>query len=424
MTPDKYILSSELELLDGKIGEKNFLVSRDSSGALQVKKASEERRSSQVFNNYEIQRIGDFYEKAAEHFGAKMRLEFEIDESGIHILQAEEERELSFEEELRAPKVSEEKKVFMVEKVEKTTKTKMKLVLESPYRIDEGEKSGLKKVGVLRLEEAIQKKGKHPFFYLESHYINEYENLIYNSVKPVFENFEDVCVMTSDFLENEFVNLEGGGKFGEINPLLGLHGIRFGLKYPDILEAELRAIKRAVDGKAAEVFIPNIISIGELKKVKEMLKKINFENVKVGVSIDTPASVQLIKDFCSEGVNSVSVNTDRLLDYLLALDRENKNVAALFDETHPSFLYQLEYLLRVAKRNNVETNLCGSSVKNESVLKYVIQKGISFISVKPEDAKEVSEKVYAIENDFLNQTDNEPRKYELEKEKDEYIERI
>jgi len=145
--------------------------------------------------------------------------------------------------------------------------------------------------------------------------------------------------------------------------------------------------------------------------------------VKVGVIIETPAAVQLIKEFCQEGVDCIVLNTDRLLEHILAIDRENKNVSGLFDELNSSFLYQVEYLMRVAKRNNVETNVFGSALLNDKVLKYLVKKGVEFISVEPLDAKKVSEKVYSFESELFHGTDLEPRKYELEKVKDDYIEK-
>ncbi|MBS3084334.1 hypothetical protein J4411_00265 [Candidatus Pacearchaeota archaeon] len=426
---DKYVLSRDLQLLEKKIGEKKYFVMRDSSGFLKTSNSSEERKNSQVLNNYELQRIGDLAEKIESHFGKPQKIEFGIDESGIYILQADSLENFSDEESAGKLPHKEEKKVFQnegpfsVEKVEKVTKTKLKLVLDSPYFIDEVKKSGLKKAGVVKIEKIIQKKGKHPFYFFESHYINEYENLVFNGIKPFSESFEEVYVRTSDFLTSEFLGLEGGERFSEENPLLGLHGIRFGLKYPDILEAELRAVKRIHEKTDVGILIPNIICVDEIRKVKSLLKKIDFKKVKVGVIIETPAAVQLIKEFCQEGVDCIVLNTDRLLEHILAIDRENKNVSGLFDELNSSFLYQVEYLMRVAKRNNVETNVFGSALLNDKVLKYLVKKGVEFISVEPLDAKKVSEKVYSFESELFHGTDLEPRKYELEKVKDDYIEK-
>ena len=428
ITPDKYILSKELQILDKKIGEKNFMVARASSGSLKTIKSSEERKKSQVLNNYEIQRLGDLAEKIESHFGSPQKIEFAIDESGIYILQTEKISQIEKPEEgLKGPdsetakkeEQKKEKKSLRIGKVEKVTRTKLKLVVDSPYMTQEGSETGLKKVGILKIEKIIENGKKHPFYFLESHYINQYENLIYEGIKSVFDNFEEVWVRTGDFLSNEALNLEGGANFREENPLLGLHGIRFSLKYPDVFTAELRAIKRAAK-RDCGVLLPNVTSVGEIKKAREIIKNMEMD-VNLGVVIDTPAGIQLIKEFCEENVDLILINADRLIGYLLALDLSNENVKPLFDELHPSFLYQLEYLIRVSKRNKIETNLFGESLKNPELLKYLVKRGIDFVSVEPEDAREFSQKIFDFEKDFVKGTDSEPREYEMKKSKEDYL---
>ncbi|MCR4327524.1 MAG: hypothetical protein NUV46_03005 [Nanoarchaeota archaeon] len=433
--PDEYVLSRELEILEKKIGVKPVYVARDSSGSLKALKSSDERNSSQVLSDYEMKRLGDFAEKIETHFGSCQKIDFSVSDSEIYILDSADFKISSGEDtnnrikEVKSKEVIEKEdlerqpKPVTVEKVEKVTKTKLKLVLESPDMIEEGEKTGLKKIGILKIEKTIQESGKHPLYFLNSNNLNQYENLIYDGINLVSQNFEEVWVRTSDFLTNEFLKLEGApnSEFIEENPLIGLHGIRFGLKYPGILEAELRAFKKVSGNTLLGVLIPNIISVNELKEVKKVLKKINFENLKVGVLIETPASIQLIKDFCAEGVDSFVINIDRLSESLLSIDTSNSEVKKLLDYMHPSIIYQIEYLIRVARRNNVETNIFGKGVTNKDFLDYILQKGINFISVFPENAKSLSDKISSIENDFLKIKDSDPRKYEMEKVKGEYI---
>ncbi|PIO01355.1 hypothetical protein COT60_00875 [Candidatus Pacearchaeota archaeon CG09_land_8_20_14_0_10_30_9] len=427
VSPDKYILSKELDLLDKKIGEKSFMVVRDSSGNLKSVKSSEERKKSQVLNSYEIQRLGDLAEKVEIHFGTPQKLEFSIDESGIYILQTREiknseKNEIPKFEELKSSSIRKElkqtKEILVVDKV---TKTKLKLVLDSPYIASDASLSGLKKVGILKLEKLIEDSGKHPFYFLDSHYLNEYENLIFEGIKKLEDLFEEVWVRTSDFTSDQFFTLEGSRREKENNPFLGLHGIRFGLKYPDLLEAELRALKRFSEKVKVGVLIPNLVSIEELNKVREILKKINFEKVLIGVLIETPAAVQLIKEICASEVDAIVINTDRLMQYLLASDESNPQVIGILQEVHPAFSYQLEYMVRVSKRNNIDTNVFGELASNKDILEHLVKRGIDFISVKPEDAKEISEKILKIETEFLTGTDAEPRKYEVEKSKENYL---
>ncbi len=426
-TPDKCVLNKSLEIVNYKVGSKTRYVKRTSSGSLKAVECSEERKNSQVLSNYEMQRLGDFAQKIAEHFDTPQRIDFAIDDAGIYLLQTEEFSVVSErnEEEVEsfpeAVETQSEPFSHEVLKVEVATKTKLKLVIDSSALANDAVKSGLKKVGVLKLENAIYSSGKHPFYFLESNYISEYENLIYEEIKKVAQDFEEVTVRTSDFLSNEFSKLSGGEKFVEENPIMGLHGVRFGLLYPAILEAELRAIMRASKSFNVNILIPNIISVDEFIEVKKILKKIDFEKSCVSLVIETPAAVQLIKEFCSEGVYSIFVNVDRLIENLLSVDRENERIARIFDPMHPSFLYQIEYLIRVARRNGVKTHAFGSLLRNGEVLGYLVKKGIDFICVPAEEAHEVSKEVSNFEKEFFSGTDQEPRKYEIAKTNESYI---
>jgi len=180
--------------------------------------------------------------------------------------------------------------------------------------------------------------------------------------------------------------------------MLGMHGIRASLKYPELLKAELLAMQRVSGrGKKIGLLLPQVIDIEEVKKVKEYLKEIGFSQAKIGVMIETPAAVQLIKDFCGEGVNFVSFGTNDLTQYMLAVDRGNKEVQNLYNEMHPSILYQLGYVIRVAKRNNVETSICGQAGSKKEMVKFLVDAGIDSISVNADAAKEIADYVSELE---------------------------
>jgi len=417
ISPDEYELSETLDFVNKKIGQKNFRVTRDSAGALKKVPSSEERKVAQVLNNYEIQRIGDLAEKIESHFQKPQKIDFSIDESGIYILQTRTLGEKTFEKiSVSAP---ENKKPVEIEKVDKITKTKIKLFLDLPSLSEESAKSALRKVGLLEIEKEVEKTGKHPLHFLKNNSLEEYEKVIYDGLKKSAEHFDEIWIRCGNFVSENSLRLEGA--ISETNPLLGLHGIRFGLKYPDILKSELNAVKK-ISGKAKTgILIPNIVSVVELKKVREILKNLEMENVSVGIVIETPASVQLIKDFCSENLDLVLINTDGILQHLLAADKNNSAVSEILNFAHPSFMYQVEYLIRIAKRNGIETILFGSAIKNDEILRQVIQKGVDFVCVPATDAKATSEKIYEIEEELLGGTDLEPRKYEIAKEKKEYL---
>ncbi len=313
---------------------------------------------------------------------------------------------------------SEEK---VVEAVGVETKTKIKVIVDLPSFAKRAAKTGIKKVGLTRIEGIIAESGKHPEFFLNGK-IDEYEEIVLNGVKGIAEFFDEMWVRTSDIRSDEYRNLEGAPQEVEANPMLGFHGIRYSLKKPEILKAELKALNKIAEGnKKVGILMPQLISVEELKEVKKILKEINADKVEVGVMVETPASVQLIRDLCEEGIKFISFGTNDLTQYMLAVDRGNEEVQYLYDEMHPAILYQLGFVIRVCKRYNVETSICGQAGSKKEMVKYLVEKGIDSISVNADKAKEIAEYVSEVEKQIVAGTDKEPRAYEVKK-KEEFSE--
>ena len=295
------------------------------------------------------------------------------------------------------------------------TKTKLKLIVDLPSFAERAAKTGIKQVGLVRIEGIIAESGKHPRYFLKQNKIEDYEQVIFEGLKKLSEPFEELWVRTSDIRTDEFQNLEGAPKEIEANPMLGMHGIRYGLKNLDVLKSELRALQRISDtGKKMGILMPQVISVDELKKVKEILKEINFTQARVGIMIETPAAVQLIRNFCEEGIDFISIGSNDLTQYILAVDRGNEEVQNLYNEMHPAVLYQIEFVIRVCKRSNVETSICGQAGSKKEMIKFLIERGIDSISVNADIAKDIADYVSELEKELVEGTDKEPRKYQPE----------
>jgi len=296
------------------------------------------------------------------------------------------------------------------------TKTKIKVIVDLPSFAERASRTGIKQIGLTRIEGIIAESGKHPNYFLEKGNIDDYEEIIFKGINGIAKFFDEMWIRTSDIRSDEFKNLEGAPKKVEVNPMLGLHGIRYGLKNPKILKAELKALKRVVEksGKKIGVMMPQIISVSELQKVKEFLKEINFSEVKTGIMVETPAAVQLIKDFCNEGMDFISFGTNDLTQYILAVDRGNEKVQDLYNEMHPAVLHQLEFVIRVCKRNNVETSICGQAGSRKEMARFLVERGIDSISVNADVAKEISDYVAEVEKEIGEAV----REYQPKEEKD------
>lgn len=282
------------------------------------------------------------------------------------------------------------------------TRTQLKVILDLPTFAQRAAKSGIKSVGLARLEGIIAESGKHPNYFLEKGRIKDYEEIIFRGIQKIAEYFDDIWVRTSDIRTDEFQNLQGAPEKVEANPMLGMHGIRFSLKYPEILKAELNAMRRVSEkngkNKKIGIMAPQVISVDEVKRLKKMIADIGFNNAKIGVMIETPAAVGIIEDICKEGIEFISFGTNDLTQYTLAIDRGNEQVQSLYNEMHPSVLNQLAHVIRVCKEKGVESSICGQAGSNKEMVNFLVLQGIDSISVNADVAADIADYISQIES--------------------------
>ena len=313
-----------------------------------------------------------------------------------------------------------------VNQVFSKTKTKLKVILDLPTFAARAAKTGLKGVGLARLEGIIAESGKHPNYFLEKGKIRDYEEIIFRGISKIAEYFDDIWVRTSDIRSDEFQNLQGAPEKVEANPMLGMHGIRFSLKNPEILKAELNAMKRVAEEKKEVkigIMAPQIISIEEVRHLKKMIMKIGLQKVQIGVMIETPAAVEIIKEICEEKVDFVSFGTNDLTQYTLAIDRGNEQVQDLYNEMHPAVLSQIAHVIRICKEKGVESSICGQAGSNKEMVKFLVSQKIDSISVNADVASEIAQYISELESkteekaDYLEKESYEQKIAEREPQK-------
>ncbi len=299
--------------------------------------------------------------------------------------------------------IHEEKKVEILPVV--NTETEIKVIVDLPAFAERAAKSQAKAVGLMRLEGTIASNGKHPYYYVNNNSMQEYEDMIFNGIKGIAEHFEKVWIRTSDIRTDEYRELEGAPQEVEGNPMLGNHGVRDGLKHPDILRAEFRAVKRAAEqtNKKIGVMLPQIISVDEVIKSKKLAQEVGMihENVEFGVMVETPASVQIIDKLCEEGIDFISFGTNDLTQYTLAIDRNNEEVQDIYNESHLAVLRQIARVIRICKKYNVESSICGQAGSKKDMVEFLVKHGIDSISVNADAAKQISELVKSLEDSGL-----------------------
>lgn len=282
------------------------------------------------------------------------------------------------------------------------TRTKIKTMVDLPDFAERAAKSQVKSLGLVRIEGIIASSGKHPLKYVKEGDIKGYVGVLVSGLKKIARPFEEVWVRSSDIRSDEFRHLEGAVKEVEGNPMLGDHGIRFSLRHPEILKAELTALKELADefpNKKFGFMAPQIINLNELKEIKRYAnEEVGIQkNVKIGVMIETPAAVQIINSLCEEGMDFISFGTNDLTQYTLAVDRNNGDVQYLYDEMNPAVLNSISYVIRRCKKFGVETSICGQAGSKEEMVRFLVQEGIDSISVNPDAVYKISKLVAELE---------------------------
>lgn len=261
-------------------------------------------------------------------------------------------------------------------------------------------------VGLLRIEHMIAKNGVHPAKFMREGRSEEYIQLLMEGIRPIAKAFnpKPVWVRTLDARSDEFRNLEGGEQEEqEANPMLGWHGIRRSLDEPEILKAELTAVKRLHEEGLANILVmfPFIISVEELRKAKQIMNEIGFGG-KFGIMVETPAAALTIDDFCREGISFASFGSNDMTQLTLGIDRGNTKIQNLYSEKHPAMKKIFQYVIDVCKNNNVESSICGEGPSNDQELvEFLVQTGIDSISVNMDAIEKVRATILKTERKML-----------------------
>ena len=277
------------------------------------------------------------------------------------------------------------------------TRTKIKMIVDLPDFAERAALTHSKAVGLTRLEGIIAESGKHPFYFLKQNEIEHYEDVIFKGVSKIAEHFEELWIRTSDIRSDEFKHLKGAPQTLELNPMMGMHGIRAGLKYPEILKAEIKALAR-IKNKKVGIMMPQVISVEEVQAVKKLIHELGAEHLILGIMVETPAAVQIIESLCLEGIHFISFGTNDLTQFTLAVDRGNEDCQYLYNEMHPAVLAELAHVISVCKKHNVETSICGQAASTKPMVEFLVKQGISSLSVNADKAFEISEFVRDLEN--------------------------
>jgi len=179
-------------------------------------------------------------------------------------------------------------------------------------------------------------------------------------------------------------------KVTEANPFLGWRGIRLTLDHPEVFLVQVRAMLRASQGlDNLRIMLPMISAVEEVDEALELIKRAHDELVEdqlaitfppVGVMIEVPAAVYQIRAIV-ERVDFVSVGSNDLTQYLLAVDRNNSRVARLYDALHPSVLHALSSIVEETHKVNKTVSICGEMASDPVAVILLLAMGFDALSM-------------------------------------------
>ncbi|WP_292407613.1 MULTISPECIES: phosphoenolpyruvate synthase [unclassified Methanoculleus] len=288
------------------------------------------------------------------------------------------------------------------------TGTLVKVNVSLPEAAQRAAATGADGVGLLRIEHLILGLSKTPGWYIEHGAEEEFIGELYNGIKTVLDAFpgKPVWVRTLDAPTDEFRNMEGGQDEPiEHNPMLGWRGIRRDLRSPEQFRMQIEAFKRlwAAGYSNLGVMFPLVNHPDEFVQARTMMKEwgVDVENVTLGIMVEIPSSAILIEDFIKAGIRFASFGTNDLVQYTLAIDRNNENVADMYEPEHPAVLRLIDHSIRACREHGVECSICGQAGSDPRMAAWLVEHGITSVSANIDAVPRIREAVARKERQIL-----------------------
>jgi len=271
-----------------------------------------------------------------------------------------------------------EKKLLKYAKLHNKTSDGKEIILNANIEITEELEQaatyGAQGIGMYRTE----------FLYTKSVYFPG-EDEQYKDYKKVISALDshNVTIRTLDIGGDKFpAGMEPSKK---LNPALGLRGIRYSLDNLNTFKIQIRAILRASHDTRIKILIPMVSKLSEIIDTKNIITEIAGELSRktpwdIGVMIETPSAAIIAPDICEE-VDFISIGTNDLIQYTLAVDRVNEHVSYLYTPFHPAILRLIQGVIDAAHKAHIPVSVCGEMASQLSCVPLLIGMGVDELSM-------------------------------------------
>jgi phosphotransferase system enzyme I (PtsI) len=237
--------------------------------------------------------------------------------------------------------------------------------------------NGAKGVGLVRTEQLFDDSESFP----EEEEQYQYYKSISERIYP-----ESVIIRAFDIGGDKVLPVD----LKEPNPFLGWRGVRLLLDNPTLFRTQIRAVLRASVNKNIKFMIPMVTELAEIRKFKMLLDECKAElkqegksfdkTMKIGVMVEIPSAAVMAKEF-AEQVDFLSIGTNDLIQYLLAVDRGNEIVSPLYQEFHPAVVRTLSHIIKEGKKAKIMVSLCGEMSSDPVAIPLLIGLGLDCLSL-------------------------------------------